>query len=111
MPSNNEALDKLKKGLRYLISHVVYYEKIDFKPTRAQIVNSLTDRVSEFITAREKAHNRQLLEAILEQVVPYKTKMGLDVAQLWDSADATDGYNQAISDVQAHIKKLLTEEG
>ena len=41
----------------------------------------------------------------VEEALPksYKHKVGLDIALLWDSQDATDGYNQAILDIRTAL--------
>ena len=39
----------------------------------------------------------------------YPRKVGLNFAQLWDSADATDGYNQALRDVEQALTTALKE--
>lgn len=52
------------------------------------------------ISKAKASINKEALKVALE-IIPksYKHKVGLDVAQLWDSQDATDGYNQALKDV------------
>lgn len=47
----------------------------------------------------------QAIEAELPN--SFKQKAGLDVALLWDSQDATDGYNQALQDIKATLNRLL----
>lgn len=68
--------------------------------------------------AQEANHKRSTSIALasikkdIDSVVPksYKAKVGLDVAQLWDSQDATDGYNQALKDVRERLERYIGNE-
>ena len=57
------------------------------------------------------AQNNAIYEAVLEAIpTSYAKSVGLDVAQLWGSQDATDGYNQACSDLRQAIAKIYGKE-
>lgn len=52
------------------------------------------------------AINKTILEDVLGCLPKnYAAKVGLNVAELWNSMDATDGYNQCLKDVRQLIAK------
>lgn len=77
--------------------------KPDKLTSKRPICAELSDLPALFNT-----HTKALLTKIDGELPKsYKDKVKLDVAQLWDSADATDGYNQYATEAHQIIQKHI----
>jgi hypothetical protein len=62
----------------------------------ANYLDKLGDNIMQLIS-RHCIAKKAVADAVPKS---FRAKMGTDVGQLWGSADATDGYNEALRDVR-----------